>query len=120
MPTPGQLFGLLTEFVLLLLGFLMILLAATKRFAFPERPTFWIALGVILIYWGARAWMRGAPSSFPRWYANLRGGSLALVGILMLWMTWIPFRLAGVFLGAAGGLLAVRGLISATLFARKP
>ncbi len=119
MPSPGQLFGLLNEFVLLLLGSLLILLAAARRFSIPERPAVWIALGVFLIYWGARAWRRPAPAA-TRWQANLRGGSLALVGILMLSMTWMPLRHAALLLGAAGGLLALRGLVCAALFVRKP
>ncbi len=118
MLAPGQLFGLLNEFVVLLLGALMALLAATGRFSLPRRPV-WIAVGVFLIYWGARARMRSAPSSLPQLHASLRGGSLALVGVLMLFMTWLPTRYAPFLLGAAGGLLVVRGIAGAALLVRK-
>lgn len=119
MPAPGQLFGLLNEFVVLLLGALMALLAATGRFSPPRGPV-WIALGVFLIYWGARAWVRPAPPVLPQLHPAVRGGSLTLVGVLMLFMAWLPARHAAFLLGAAGGLLVVRGIAGAALLVRKP
>jgi hypothetical protein len=116
---PGQLFALLNEFVVLLLGALMTLLALTGRFALPRRPA-WVAVGVFLIYWGARTWMRPAPSALRQLHANLRGGSLALVGVLMLVMAWLPARYAAFLLGAAGTLLVARGIAGAALLVRKP
>jgi hypothetical protein len=110
----GRLFDLLNEFVITLLGALLLLLAFSGRYSAPHRESMWIALGVFLIYWGARAWMRREPKT-PRWHARLRGGSLALVGATMLLMNWLPLEYSGPFLGVAGALLVVRGIGGATL-----
>jgi hypothetical protein len=110
----GRLFDVLNKIVITLLGGFLLLLAFSGRFSPPHRQPMWIALGVFLIYWGARAWARRAPKD-PRWHAALRGGSLALVGALMLLMNWFPLQYSGFFLGAAGALLVVRGMGSAAL-----
>jgi hypothetical protein len=111
---PAQLFGLVNEFVLLLLGALMILLAVSGRFALPRGSIAWIAVGVFLMYWGVRAWtVRGAGGR--SWQTNLRGASLVLVGALMLLMRWLPTQYAPLLLGCAGGLLILRGLLGAAL-----
>jgi hypothetical protein len=109
-----HLFDLLNEFVITLLGALLLLLAFSGRYSTPHRESMWIALGFFLIYWGARAWMRRAPKT-PRWHARLRGGSLALVGATMLLMNGMPLQYSGLFLGVAGALLVVRGIGGAAL-----
>ena len=58
MATPANLFRLLSEFILLLLGALLLLLALTRRVGLPARPAALIFLGVLFVYWGIRAWMR--------------------------------------------------------------
>ena len=110
----AHLFDLLNEFVITLLGALLLLLAFSGRYSTPHRESMWIALGFFLIYWGARAWMRRAPKT-PQWHARLRGGSLALVGATMLLMNRMPLEYSGLFLGVAGALLVVRGIGGAAL-----
>ena len=110
----GRLFDLLNEFVISLLGALLMLLAFSGRYSPPHRESMWIALGVVMMYWGARAWMRSAPKT-PQWHARLRGGSLALVGAVMLLMNWLPLQYTGLFLGVAGVLLVPRGIGGAAL-----
>ena len=66
MLTTAKLFQLLNEAIVLLLGALLILLAVSGRVGLPTRPAALIALGVVFIYWGARAWIRPEPSS-TRW-----------------------------------------------------
>ena len=109
-----QLFALVNEFVVLLLGALMILLAVSGRFALPRGAVGWVAVGVVLIYWGVSAWTTHAASS-RSWQTNLRGGSLVLVGALMLLMRWLPMQYAALLLGCAGVLLVLRGLLGAAL-----
>jgi hypothetical protein len=117
MLSPAHLFRLLNELVFVLLGMLLLWVAATGRYFFNRRAPTWIALGAFLVYWGVRAWTR------PGRYAGrgeqlVRGGSLALVGVMMLGIAWLPFGWVGPLLGAAGGILVVRGTVSAVLVAR--
>ena len=112
-----QLFGPLNEIIVFLLGAMMLLLAMTGRFSFPARPMAWMSVGVFLIYWGVRAWI-GSRWAGPRWHAALRAGSLAAVGLIMLLMAWLPVHGMGLFLGIAGVVLVLRGLVGAALLVR--
>ena len=109
--------GLINEIIILLLGALLILLAVSRGVALPARPMVLVALGVALTYWGVRAGMRpdrGASRS----QTNVRSGSLILVGILVASIALLPLRYAEVLLSAAGGILVIRGILGAALFAR--
>ncbi len=126
MLSPAKLFWLLNELIFVLLGLLLVWVAVTSRYLFlHRRSAAWIGLGVFLIYWGLRAWRRAsrAPHGSSRGEgiaSGVRGASLALVGAMMLGVAWLPFSWVGPLLGAAGGILAVRGLVSAVLAARMP
>jgi hypothetical protein len=118
MPSPATLFRPLSEFIVLLLGALMILLAMTGRVGLPGRPLALVILGVVLIYWGARALMRrGAETE--RIQTRIRAGSLVLVGLLVLAIRFLPTRSAEPLLALAGGVLVVRGLAGGVLLARR-
>ncbi len=119
MLSPAHLLRLLNELVFVLLGVLLVWVAATGRYFFNRRAPTWIALGAFLIYWGLRAWARAGRYA-SRGEHRVRGGSLALVGAMMLGIAWLPFRWVAPLLGAAGGILVVRGLVSAMLVARSP
>jgi hypothetical protein len=112
--TPANLFRLLSEFILLLLGALLILLALTRRVGLPARPAALVSLGVLFIYWGVRAWMRREPET-SRAQTHLRAGSLVLVGLLVLGIPLLPLKDANLLLGIAGSVLVLRGLVSAIL-----
>src|SRR5580704_1436457 len=62
MLTTAKLFQLLNEGIVLLLGALLIVLAISGRVGLPTRLAGLIALGVIFVYWGARAWVRREPT----------------------------------------------------------
>jgi len=121
MLSPNKVFRLLSELVFVLLGVLLVWLAATGRFASrflsDRHSPAWIGLGAFLIYWGLRAWWH-VESLASRADNRVRGGSLALVGALMLGIAGVPFRWVAPLLGASGGILVVRGLVSAALLAR--
>src|SRR5580698_5709529 len=91
MLTPANLFRLLSEFILLLLGALLILLAFTRRVGLPARPAALVFLGVLFVYWGVRAWMRREQES-TRAQTHVRAGSLVLVGLLVLGIPLSPLR----------------------------
>ena len=115
---PASLFRLLSEFILLLLGALLILLALTRRVGLPARPAALVFLGVLFVYWGIRAWIRREPES-DRAQTHLRAGSLVLVGLLVLGIPLLPLRHANLLLGIAGGVLVLRGIVGALLSFQK-
>jgi hypothetical protein len=120
MPTPANLFRLLNEFILLLLGALLILLAVTRGVMLPSKPSALLLLGIALIYWGARAGMRRGGSSAPNAARGrqIRSSSLLFVGLVVACIPLAPLRYAEPLLIVAGAVLMVRGILSAILYAR--
>jgi hypothetical protein len=118
--TPAHLFRTLNELIFVLLGGLMVWVGLAYHFFFDPRRPAWLLLGALLIIWGARAWRRAPRIAVAalRAIARIRGGSLILVGALMISLAWLPFRWTGAALATAGGILIVRGLASAALALR--
>jgi hypothetical protein len=110
----ANLFRLVSEFILLLLGGLLVLLAATGKAGLPARPAMLVGLGVIFLYWGVRAWIRPEPKT-SRMQRMIRVGSLLLVGIVVAAIPYLPVRDTNLLVGIAGGVLVLRGLISGAL-----
>jgi hypothetical protein len=77
-----------------------------------------LALGVLLMYWGVRAWLQRQDREGGA--VVLRSGSLVLVGILVLAIPLMPLRYADVLLALAGGVLVTRGLLGGILSMREP
>lgn len=117
MPAQLNLFRLLNEFIVLLLGALLVLLAATRRMALPEHPGVLIVLGFVFVFWAARAWARPAPGE-GRLLTVVRAGSLGVVGILLIAIPLLELRRANMLIEVAGIVLVVRGLICAGLSMR--
>jgi hypothetical protein len=117
MPSTEKLFGLLSEFIILLLGALLILIALTRTIVVPSRPVVLILLGVAFIFWAARAWLRPAPNT-GQLEAGVRAASMGIVGVLLIAIPLLSLGHANVLLGIAGGVLAVRGIAGAALFLR--
>jgi len=118
MTSASSLFRLINEIVLFLLGALLMLLAATRRLSLPTRPMVWLLLGVLLLYWGARAGMRAVPAS-AKWHERLRAASFLVAGLTILNIAWLPFRDAPLAIGFAGAVMALRGLICAGAFLKE-
>ena len=116
-PNAAKLFRLLNEFIVLLLGALLILLARSGRVGLPSRPAALVALGAFFVYWGSRAWAR-PEAQVALLQSRIRAGSLALVGILILAIPLAPLRNAAELLGLAGGVLVLRGILGMVLFVR--
>jgi hypothetical protein len=114
MATPNNLFRLLSEFIVLLLGALLILLAATGRIGLPSRPGGVVALGAIFIFWGVRAATRPSAKA-ARLETMIRAGSLALVGVLILAVPFVPAQRAPQLFILAGGVLVLRGALAAAI-----
>jgi hypothetical protein len=116
MPNPANLFRFLSEFIVLLLGALLIVVAISRPVGLPASPVALVILGIALIYWGARVWIRpGAETN--RLHARVRGGSLLLVGICVLAIRWLPLSYESLLLALSGAVLVVRGFVGGVVFA---
>ena len=117
MLTTAKLFQLLNEATVLLLGALLILLAVSGRAGLPTRPAALIALGVVFIYWGARAWIRPEPSS-TRWAARYAPVHSYWSEPLFWGIPISPSRFVPLLLDLTGGVLVLRGILGVVLLAR--
>jgi len=112
---PNFLF-VMSEFIVMLLGGLLILLSILRTIGVPSRPVV-IILGVIVVYWALRAWMRKEPMS-ARLQTDVRAGSLAILGLLMITIALAPLSFANLLVRLAGCVLLARGLIAMMLALR--
>jgi hypothetical protein len=117
MLTPERLFRLMIELIFVLLGFLVVWLGLVRRIYVDRHGAAWLILGVALIVWGLRA-LYSPGQWWLRWENWTRGLSLALLGVLMLMISRVPFLWVGPMLAAGGGLLILRGMIAASLILR--
>jgi hypothetical protein len=118
MLSPARLTQLLTEFVFLLLGALVMWLAANGRIYFDRRGVGWLVLSVALIAWGLLALAK--PGQFwAKWQKWNRGGSLVLLGVVMLSISRVPFAWVVRLLAAAGLILVARGILGSFLILRQ-
>jgi hypothetical protein len=117
MPNTLHLFRLINDFIFLLLGGFLILLAVTRPVMLPARPMALLLLGIFLMYWGVRAWIKPEPGA-SREQTLARALSLLLVGLLVAIIPVTPLRDSGTLLGAAGGVLVLRGFAGIVQFVR--
>jgi hypothetical protein len=118
MLSPARLTHLLTEFVFLLLGALVMWLAANGRVYFDRHGVGWLILSVGLIAWGLLALAK--PGQFwAKWQKWNRGGSLVLLGVVMLSISRVPFDWVVKLLAVAGLILVVRGILGSLLILRQ-
>jgi hypothetical protein len=87
---------------------------ATGRIGVPARPAGVVALGAIFIFWGVRAATRSEAKT-ARMATMIRAGSLALVGIFILAVPFVPARHASQLFVLAGGVLVLRGALAAAI-----
>ena len=112
MPTPASLLRMTNELIFVLLGGLLMWVGLSNRFMFDPRKPAWLGLGAVLVYWGARAWIKTqkAARTHERTAVRVGGASLALVGLMMLTLVFVELRWAGTMLALTGGNLVLRGL----------
>jgi hypothetical protein len=120
MPTTASLLRMTNEMIFVLLGGLLVWVGLSSRFLFDPRKPAWLGLGAVLVYWGARAWMKTKRTArtAERTTVRVGGASLALVGLMMLSLVFVEFRWVGTLLAMAGGILVLRGLLNAGLSLR--
>ena len=112
---PAALLRVFNEIIFIFLGSVLVWLGLGGRVMFNPRSTAWLALSAVLVYWGARAWVKTerAPRTSERTVTRLGGASLALVGLMMLSLTFVQFRWVGIVLALAGAILMLRGAVGA-------
>lgn len=115
MRNPAQLFRLANEFVFLLLGALLVWVALTGHYMFDPRSLAWLFLaGLLAIYGLVTIRWRGGERSI----AWVRGGSLMVLGIVMLFLTRATILWVTPLLLIAAGALIARGVIVSALVLR--
>jgi hypothetical protein len=117
MQSPATLIRLGQELVFVLLGLLLLRVAAMGRFLWDRKSGLWVALGALLFVLGVRAWLR-AGKYVTRWEHRVRGASLVLLGVCMLAITLAPYGRVAALLFTAGGVLALRGVVMVALVLR--
>jgi hypothetical protein len=120
MLTPERLLRFTIELIFVLLGGLLTWLGLAGPVygrTVDRHSSSWLILSVALILWGLRALYKPG-QWWLRWQNWTRGLSLALLGALMLVISRVPFHWVGPMLAACGGLLILRGIISAFLILR--
>ena len=117
MLTPQQLLRITIEILFVLLGGLVVWLGLTGHILFDRRKPGWLLLSVAVILWGVRALYKPV-----QWWSRTeqwtRGLSLAVLGVVMLAISRVPFLWVGPLLAFVGMLLIVRGLIGFALIFR--
>ena len=117
MLTPQQLLRITIEILFVLLGGLVVWLGLTGHILFDRRKPGWLLLSVAVILWGVRALYKPV-----QWWSRTeqwtRGLSLAVLGVVMLAISRVPFLWVGPLLAFVGVLLIVRGLIGFALIFR--
>jgi membrane-bound ClpP family serine protease len=111
-------FRLLSEFIVLCLGALLLVLSFSGRAALPAKPVGLIALGVLCLYMAARAFTK-PEAGVPRIQSQIRAVSLAVVGIVLINIAVFHPHSSLLLLGIAGVVLVIRGLLGAIIALRR-
>jgi hypothetical protein len=118
MLSPARLTQVVVELIFLLLGVLVVWLGATGRINFDRRSVGWLVISVGVAAWGLVA--LGKPGE---WWARLqkwnRGGSMLVLGLLMLAISRVPFEWVGRLLAACGLVLILRGALGSVLILKQ-
>jgi hypothetical protein len=118
MLSPARLAQLVVEVIFLLLGLLVVWLGVTGHINFDRRSLAWLVISIGVAAWGLLA--LGKPGE---WWVRLqkwnRGGSMVLLGLLMLAISRVPFLWVGKLLAICGLVLIVRGVLGSVLILKQ-
>ncbi|MGB7439049.1 MAG: hypothetical protein WBR26_27215 [Candidatus Acidiferrum sp.] len=118
MLSPARLTQFTVELIFVLLGALVVWLGLHRRIYFDPRSVSWLVFSIGVIAWGVLAVAKPG-QWWARWQTWNRGGSLILLGLLMLVIGRVPFGLVGKFLALCGVVLIVRGVVGSLLILRQ-
>lgn len=119
MLTTDKLLRIFIEVIFVLLGGLLVWFGLSGHIinvAYQRHDAKWFAISGFLIGWGLLTLFRGRGQS-GNW---LRGGSLALLGAILLAISKVPFEYVGKLLAVGGIVLAIRGILGIFLATRQP
>jgi len=119
MLTPARLTQITVELIFILLGALVIWLGVHQQINFNPRSVSWLAISIGVIAWGALTLSKSSSQWWMRWQKINQGGSMIVLGLLMLSIGRVPFGWAGKFLALCGVVLILRGVIGAMLILRQ-
>jgi hypothetical protein len=117
MLSPNQMLRLFVEFIFVLLGAMLLWLDLAGKLFVDRHSWSWLALGVAMVLWGARALMKPGANWAPgeRW---IRGSSLLLLGGVMLVTSRAPFPYVRALMATLAVVLILRGVAGAGLSLR--
>jgi hypothetical protein len=118
MLTPERLLRAVIEIIFVLLGLLVVWLGLTGHIFFNRHKFSWLILSVALILWGLLGIYRRPGRKPPRLEDYIRAVSLALLGVVLLVISRVPFTWVGPLLACAGALLAGRGVVGSAILLR--
>jgi hypothetical protein len=119
MLTPARLTQFVVELIFILLGMLVIWLGLHQQINFNPRSVSWLAISIGVIVWGGLTLSKSSSQLWMRWQKINQGGSMVVLGLLMLSIGRIPFGWAGRFLALCGVVLLLRGAIGTLLILRQ-
>ncbi len=114
MLSPARLSQSIVELVLVLLGALVIFLGIQQRIYFDRHGIAWLVLSVALIAWGLMALAKPG-QWWAKWQKWNRGGSMILLGTVMLAISRGTLLRVPKLLVIAGLILMARGIFGAFL-----
>jgi hypothetical protein len=117
-PTALNPFRLLSEFILLCLGALLLVIAISGRVAMRMNPLGLILVGILFLLMAGRAWTK-PEEGVTRSQSYIRAASLAIVGIVLMNIAIFHSRYSLILLAIAGAVLIVRGLLTAIFLIAK-
>ena len=118
MISPAKMTQLVVELIFLMLGVLVIWLGVTGLINFDRRSIGWLVISVGVTAWGVLA--LGKPGEWwARWQKWNRGGSMVLLGLLMLAISRVPFWWVGKLLAVCGAVLVIRGALGSALILKQ-
>ncbi|HEV3219908.1 MAG TPA: hypothetical protein VGZ48_09055 [Candidatus Acidoferrales bacterium] len=115
MPKPPQMLRVTNEIIFVLLGALIIGVSLTGHYMFNPRSVAWLTMSGLLIVYGLVTMRWRGGEGVIGW---IRGGSLILVGLMMISLAYATMAMVTPLLITAGGILAARGLIVSALVLR--
>jgi hypothetical protein len=119
MLTPERLLRIFIEIIFVLLGLLVVWLGLTGHIFFDRHKLSWLILSVALTLWGIRGiYSKPGRKPPPEMQDYIRAVSLALLGIVLLAISRVPFSWVAPLLACAGLLLAARGILGSVLLLR--
>jgi hypothetical protein len=118
MLSPARLTQFTVELIFVLLGTLVVWLGLNQRIYFDPLSIRWLAISIGVIAWGILAVARPG-LWWARWQKWNRGGSMILLGLLMLGIARVPFVWVGKVLAVCGVVLILRGVLGSLLILKQ-